>query len=104
MDWPKRGSQDDCFFNGSDDLPWFIDHLKNVQVGYPQLYWEGSPEYADSLGRNIAKAVAGELTSQQALDEAAEAWIKIVQKLGIEKQKSQYTNFLAGARKLGHQI
>jgi hypothetical protein len=27
-----------------------------------------------------------------------------VQKLGIDKQKAQYANFLTGARKLGYQI
>ena len=59
---------------------------------------------ADALGRNISKAVTGELTPQQALDEAAEEWVKIVQKLGIDKQKAQYANFLTGARKLGYKI
>ena len=34
---------------------------------------------------------------KQALDEAAEEWVKIVQKLGIDKQKAQYANFLDGA-------
>ena len=76
----------------------------NVKVGYPQFFWEGAPEYADALGRNISKAIAGELTSQQALDEAAEEWVKIVQKLGIDKQKAQYKNFIDGARTLGYKI
>ena len=75
-----------------------------MKVGYPQFYWEGTPEYADALGRNISKAVTGALTPQQALDQAAEEWTKIVQKLGIDKQKAQYANFLNGARKLGYQI
>ena len=52
----------------------------------------------------MRKAVSGDLTSQQALDEAAEEWVKIVQKLGIDNQKRQYENFLAGARKLGYKI
>ena len=78
--------------------------LRNVEVGYPQFYWEGTPQYADALGRNISKAVSGQLNSQQALDEAAEEWVKIVQKLGIDNQKRQYENFLAGARKLGYKI
>ncbi|MGF1477050.1 MAG: ABC transporter substrate-binding protein [Geminicoccaceae bacterium] len=78
--------------------------LANVEVGYPQFYWEGTPEYADALGRNISKAVVGELTSQQALDEAAEEWTAIVQKLGIDSQKRQYQNFINGARALGYQI
>ena len=74
------------------------------QVGYPQFYWEGTPQYADALGRNISKAVNGQLSSQQALDEAAEEWVKIVQKLGIDSQKRQYSNFLKGARKLGYKV
>ena len=74
--------------------------LKNAQVGYPQLYGEGAPDYAGALGRNIAKAVAGEVSSQQALDQVAEEWTKIVQKLGIDQQKAQYKNLLDGVRKL----
>ena len=78
--------------------------MKNIEVGYPQFYWEGTPQYADALGRNISKAVNGQLSSKQALDEAAEEWVKIVQKLGIDSQKRQYTNFLSGARKLGYKV
>ena len=78
--------------------------LANVEVGYPQFFWEGAPEYADALGRQISKAIAGELTSQQALDEAAEEWVQITQKLGIDSQKAQYKNFIDGARKLGYKI
>ncbi len=78
--------------------------LANIEVGYPQFFWEGAPEYADALGRNISKAISGELTSQQALDEAAEEWVQIVQRLGIDEQKSQYRNFLDGARSLGYKI
>ncbi|MEL6235593.1 MAG: extracellular solute-binding protein [Pseudomonadota bacterium] len=78
--------------------------LANVEVGYPQFFWEGAPEYADALGRNISKAISGELTSQQALDEAAEEWVQIAQKLGLDSQKAQYKNFIDGARALGYKI
>ena len=78
--------------------------LANVEVGYPQFFWEGAPEYADALGRNISKAISGKLTSQQALDEAAEEWVKIAQTLGLDSQKRQYKNFINGARKLGYKI
>ena len=78
--------------------------LANVEVGYPQFFWEGAPEYADALGRNISKAISGELTSQQALDEAANEWVKITQNLGIDDQKRQYKNFIDGARALGYKI
>jgi multiple sugar transport system substrate-binding protein len=108
---PQRGTDNELWPTNSGIFKNFAtarNHLdgglKNVKVGYPQFYWEGTPEYADALGRNISKAVTGALTPQQALDEAAEEWVKIVQKLGIDKQKAQYANFLTGARKLGYQI
>ena len=62
------------------------------------------PEPINLLSLNISKAVNGQLSSQQALDEAAEEWVKIVQKLGIDSQKRQYSNFLKGARKLGYKV
>ena len=73
-------------------------------MGYPQFFWEGAPEYSDALGRNISKAISGELTSQQALDEAAEEWARIAQELGLDKQEAQYRNFIDGARALGYRI
>ena len=78
--------------------------LRNVEFDYPQFYWEETPQHADALGRNISKAFTGDLTSQQALDEAAEEWVQIVQKLGIDNQRRQHENFLAGSRRLGYQI
>lgn len=107
---PQRGTSDlwatnDGIFKNFDTARDHLDAgLANVEVGYPQFFWEGAPEYADALGRNISKAISGELTSQQALDEAAEEWVKIVQKLGIDKQKTQYKNFVDGARALGYKI
>jgi len=108
---PQRGTDNDLwsvnngiFKNFSTAREHLDGGLKNVQVGYPQLNWEGTGEFAGALGRNIAKAVTGELTSQQALDEAAEAWVKIVQRLGIDRQRGQYANLLDGARRLGYRI
>ena len=108
---PQRGTDNELWATNAGIFSTFErarDHLNgglaNVEVGYPQFYWEGTPELADALGRGISKAVAGELTSQQALDQAAEEWVQIVQKLGIDKQKAQYQNFLDGARALGYKI
>ena len=108
---PQRGTDNELWktnagiYQNFDTAKNHLDAgLKNVEVGYPQFFWEGTPEYADALGRNISKAISGELTSQQALDEAAEEWAKIAQKLGLDSQKAQYKNFLDGARKLGYKI
>jgi len=108
---PQRGTDNELWptnagiFSTFDRARNHLDGgLKNVEVGYPQFYWEGTPDLADALGRNISKAVVGDLTSQQALDEAAEEWVRIVQRLGIDSQKAQYANFLNGARALGYRI
>ena len=108
---PQRGTDNELWGTNAGIFSTFArarDHLdgglKNVEVGYPQFYWEGTPDLADALGRNISKAVVGDLTSQQALDEAAEEWVRIVQRLGIDSQKAQYANFLNGARALGYRI
>ena len=92
---PQRGTDNDLWSTNSgiyknfDTARSHLDGgLKNIEVGYPQFYWEGTPQYADALGRNISKAVNGQLSSQQALDEAAEEWVKIVQKLGIDSRLS----------------
>ncbi len=108
---PQRGTDNKLWptnagiFKNFDTAKNHLDAgLANVEVGYPQFFWEGAPEYADALGRNISKAISGKLTSQQALDEAAEEWVKIAQKLGLDSQKRQYKNFIDGARKLGYKI
>ncbi len=108
---PQRGTDNELWGTNAGIFSTFArarNHLdgglKNVEVGYPQFYWEGTPDLADALGRNISKAVVGDLTSQQALDEAAEEWVRIVQRLGIDSQKAQYANFLNGARALGYRI
>ena len=59
-------------------------------------------EYAESLGRNVAKAVTKELTSRQALEKTADEWVQIVQKYGIDSQKSQYAVFVKTAKKMGY--
>ena len=108
---PQRGADNGLWFTNASiftPLDRAKDHLAggkaNVEVGYPQFYWEGTSEYANALGRNISKAVVSELSSQDALDQAAEEWTQVVQKLGIDNQKRQYKNFLEGARKLGYKV
>ena len=72
---PQRGTDNELWttnagiFKTFDTAKNHLDAgLANVEVGYPQFSsGEGTPEYADALGRNISKAVSGELTSEQAL-------------------------------------
>ncbi len=99
--WPTNGGIFKNFETARNHLD---GGLKNVKVGYPQFYLGGRAGICRCARPQHLQGDHRRLTSQQALDEAAEEWVKIVQKLGIDKQKAQYANFLTGARKLGYKI
>jgi multiple sugar transport system substrate-binding protein len=50
----------------------------------------GAFEYFDTLDAQLARAVAGELTSQAALDQVAKDWNAITDRLGRDQQKTLY--------------
>jgi multiple sugar transport system substrate-binding protein len=50
----------------------------------------GAFEYFDALDAQLARAVAGEVTSQQALDQVAKDWNAITDRLGRDQQKKLY--------------
>jgi multiple sugar transport system substrate-binding protein len=69
--------------------------------GFPQPNWPGAGEYIRVLGTEIQSAVAGQKSSKQALDDAAEQWSAIVEKRDPQQQKEFYAGFLDAAKKLG---
>jgi multiple sugar transport system substrate-binding protein len=54
----------------------------------------GAAEYFDALDTQLARAVAGEVTSQQALDQVAKDWNAITDRLGRDQQKVLYRQML----------
>ncbi len=54
----------------------------------------GAAEYFDALDTQLARAVAGEVTSQEALDEVAKQWNAITDRLGRDQQKTLYRQML----------
>jgi multiple sugar transport system substrate-binding protein len=63
--------------------------LSNPNVVY-DITIPGAGEYYQAADEQVARAVAGELTPQQALDQAAAAWERITDRLGREKQIAFY--------------
>ena len=55
-----------------------------------ELRIPGGFEYYDSLDIQVQKALAGEISAQEALDQAAKNWKKITKSLGADKQKEMY--------------
>jgi len=54
----------------------------------------GAPEYEDALEIAGQKAISGEMKPKDALDECYDAWIKITDRLGKEKQLKNYRIYL----------
>ncbi len=50
----------------------------------------GTAEYQQTLDVELARALAGEISAQEALDNAAKAWDEITNRLGREAQLDQY--------------
>ena len=55
-----------------------------------ELRIPGGFEYYDSLDIGVQKAIAGETSSQEALDAVAKQWEKITDRLGRDNQKKMY--------------
>jgi len=70
----------------------FLDtHRFSMANSIPDFYLDGQGEYFGSLRENIAAAVAGKLTSKEALDRTARAWRLTTFRLGKHSQLEQWT-------------
>jgi multiple sugar transport system substrate-binding protein len=56
----------------------------------PDLRIPGAFEYLDALDAGVTSALAGQQSPQEALDEVAQEWDEITERLGREKQLKQY--------------
>ena len=68
------------------------DYLSAYQATFtaptmlPYLRIRGTPEYWSALDTELAAALGGRKTAQQALDDTAAAWNKITDRLGRDQQ------------------
>jgi multiple sugar transport system substrate-binding protein len=74
----------------------------NLENGYPDLSIPGSQEYMDILDLYIHKALSGEIGVREALDKAADEWVKINESLDLESQRTIWNSQLDSWRELGY--
>ena len=71
----------------------YLDAIQNT-INHPNAVLDiritGSAEYLSTLDAEIARAVAGEISAQEALDNAAVLWDAITDRLGRDAQSEQY--------------
>jgi multiple sugar transport system substrate-binding protein len=98
---PSRYSQFediDSWVEAGFDEEGAIDYLSAVEntINDPNavldLRIRGSAEYLDVLDVGVSRALAGEVSSQEALDSVAAQWDEITDRLGREAQLEQYRN------------
>jgi multiple sugar transport system substrate-binding protein len=86
-----------------EDCANYLNAIKaNLENGYPDLSIPGSQQYMDILDLYIHKALSGEMGNQEALDKAAEEWVKINQSLDVESQKKIWQSQLKSWKELGY--
>jgi len=77
------------------DADAYLDAMWTVgKAGFVGLRIPGAPEYEDALEIAGQKAISGEMKPKDALDECYDAWIKITDRLGKEKQLKSYRIYL----------
>ncbi|MFL5335653.1 MAG: extracellular solute-binding protein [Geminicoccaceae bacterium] len=62
----------------------------NAPTMLPYLRIRGTPAYWSALDSQLAAALGGRKTAQQALDDTAAAWDKITDRLGRDQQRDEY--------------
>jgi len=102
---PGSGVNPHYFSDGNNPAPWlalgmteteakeYLGAVSNILAdpnAVVDLRITGAFEYFDALDAQLARAVAGEVTSQQALDQVAKDWNAITDRLGRDQQKKLY--------------
>lgn len=102
---PGSGVNPHFYSDANNPAPWlklgmteteakeYLGAVSNILAdpnGVVDLRITGAFEYFDALDAQLARAVAGEVTSQQALDQVAKDWNAITDRLGRDQQKKLY--------------
>ncbi len=87
---------------GQENAQAYLDGLKVALAdGFPEIFIPGSAQYEDALDLEVNRALAGEITAQQALDNVAARWNEITDTLGRDAQIAVWRQALESYRALG---
>ncbi|MBE0688698.1 MAG: extracellular solute-binding protein [Anaerolineae bacterium] len=80
-------------------------YLEGLQValadGFPEIFIPGAAAYNDALDLQVNRALAGEVSAQEALDEVATEWNSITDSLDRDRQVELWRQALESYRALG---
>lgn len=87
---------------GKDNAAAYLTGLKQALAdGFPEIFIPGSAQYEDALDLEVNRALAGEITPKEALDNVAGKWNEITDTLGRDSQIAVWKQALDSYRALG---
>lgn len=73
----------------------------NMEAGFPELTIPGAWQYEDVLDLYVNQALAGQIGPKEALDKAAEEWVRITNRFGKARQQQFYKASVEAWKALG---
>lgn len=103
---PYRESHRDpsafTMFGSEEEANTYLDAVAAVlEVGFPDIAIPGSAQYNDALDLAVTRALAGEISAEDALAEAATEWQRITESQGLERQQELWRSSLETWERLG---
>ncbi len=84
------------------DCKEYLDAIgSSFKSAYPEFSLPGSKRYMDALSEYVQKALTGDLSSEEALNECAKEWDSITDQLGRSSQLEIWKKLLISWKKLG---
>jgi len=88
MDWEFRDPEIKKFYSKA---PSFLDaHRQNQLMGVPDLRIPGSIQMYDAVEIHKGRALDGAITAQQAVDNIAADWSRLVKERGVDTMRNAY--------------
>ncbi len=80
--------------NEANARQFILSILQSNRDGYPILNIRGSGKYHEALERIVRKAVAGQLTAEEAAKQATKEFDEITDQLGRERQLKEWQDYV----------
>jgi multiple sugar transport system substrate-binding protein len=89
-------------FKSTNDARAYLSTVRGVlEHGFPEIFIPGAAQYEDALDLAVNKAISGQESPAQALQDAAKTWDQITDKLNRQHQTELWRGALATYRQLG---
>jgi multiple sugar transport system substrate-binding protein len=94
LESPQRWTDELLTLEAGEAYAEVVETTQQQPVHVSSIRIPGHREYLAALDQAVYRAMAGDVSPQQALTETADAWRKITERLGVDSQREAYTRSL----------